>query len=153
MIVSIFTDASYDNFNKTGAFAYVLKYKNDCKYRAEMITAPLLNCHHAEAVAIYEAICDAAESYDCKLLFVKSDSLFVVRYLTGEVNYQTKDILLDTYLKIRRKISEHGLILRIKHIKAHTGKQDPASLINEWCDKAAYYVNTNKKISTQSNKP
>ena len=147
MIVSIFTDASYDNKTSVAAFVYVIKYKDDVYYKADLIQDKVESCQHAELYAIYLAINECRKLFDCRVLFIKTDSQFAIDKIMNLGAHNKAGYYTKTLLKIKRIRNEFGYTLRFKHVKAHTGKKDTNSLINNWCDNAAKYVNRNKTIA------
>lgn len=140
MIVSIFTDASYDVKTGVAAYAFVAKYKDKCHYEADKIKIPIQDSHHAELYAIFRALYHCVYHYDCRTIFIKTDSQpSIQRIERSELN--KSGIYLKTLGHIKQLRKSNNLILRFKHVKAHTEKQDANSLINSWCDRAAGLAN------------
>ena len=43
-----------------------------------------------------------------------------------------------------RSFTEKGIDIEFRHVKAHTGKDDARSYVNDWCDKNAKQVVHNR---------
>jgi ribonuclease HI len=75
-----------------------------------------------------------AQEAGAKHIVIKSDNLTVVRSIRG--NFLSSSKIMHLWYDIR-KFAGITARLEAKHVQAHTGRSDQASLINEWCDKHA----------------
>lgn len=162
MKVSIFTDASVDNARNIGGFAFYIgcvagkiqkagKLKNVGKIPDSLV---------AELYAIGNALHTLKHSKFTPItnVIIYSDSLISVQLLNGDRNglkdKDKRDIVDEIYFLMMEICLREGKSIRyvdtmfsFKHIKAHSGKKDKMSLINQWCDKnARKYMKTKETI-------
>lgn len=91
---------------------------------------------------------------------INTDSQQAINMLAGESSSNSKDVrnavdechflMMELCLKSGRSIRDRNNFFSIRHVKAHNGKSDSRSFVNDWCDKeskkyARENFNTNSK--------
>ena len=130
---TIYTDASFDDSSRRGAYAYYIKTSKGV-IQNKGPASNLDHSNHAEMLAIYKAVEEALKKWpDLKGLFVNTDSLACCHIIwpfhkgsrgrgqTGEV-YKSLVQLIN------------GRWIRAKHVKGHTGRNDVRSYLNNKVD-------------------
>lgn len=156
--VTIYTDASWCPETKQAVWAFyarcdegTLKEHGSCEGTVE--------CNNsAEMYAIHEAIKMVSVEWPDKIgYFVNTDSLTCCEMLWPERIKKTDHFNIPQAQRIKKYIkeicpekesSQHPW-LRVKHVKAHTGKGDIRSWLNRWCDKNA--LKNLRKLREESN--
>ena len=145
MLVTINTDASFHKWHKVGAFAFwavsdqfrIQKagyFRDPCKRPTECETKCIIN---AFKVVL------AANAQITKII-VNTDSLNSIWILENNRKLIKKyDLYFGKSLRrlFKKIVKDYDISLTIefRHVKAHSGKDDARSYVNEWCD-------TNAKI-------
>ncbi len=142
MIVTINTDASYNFHNQKGGYAFYIVCNNGKILKSGKIKNPdkSLDCEmKAIANALYmfkgsdlnKGVTKIIINTDCKpaILHIKEKSKFDIgRYIHRKIK------------AIKKQNGNFGMVkdfCEFRHVKAHTGKNDARSWVNDWCDREA----------------
>ena len=159
-IITIFSDASLRG-HRSGWAAWA-----KCDGRTMRISAgitwPVRNIAEAETVALSMAILKAVEEFKPSpgaVIVAQSDScdaLGALRWASSKIAASAHPVLVakgtdaipgmpKTLTGERaafaqraiKAVLEAKVLIYVKHVRAHTGKADPRSSVNEWCDRQA----------------
>jgi len=149
MIVSIFTDASVNITTGQSGYAFYIGCKEGKIQKAgklkvltkDSTTAEL----HCLANAIYTLTRSKFEGLTKVCVF--TDSKISIQAINNAATFRDKGnrevleelrfLMMEYCIRYGHSIRDYRKFFDIKHIKAHTGKKDKLSLINNWCDKNA----------------
>ena len=147
MLVTINTDASWDPQLKIGAYAFWIVSDGFRVKQAGVFKNSCINPHDAEAKCILNALHALAtkEGYISRVI-INTDSTNAIAILTGDKEHIQKYLgkknnkqynhLRSKYRKLKKNVN--GMFrVEFRHVKAHSGKDDKRSFVNEWCDKTA----------------
>jgi ribonuclease HI len=144
MLVTINTDASFHPTEKIGAFAFWavsngFKIQKACFFRDKC-----LNPTDAESKAILNAfhVVSRKQKGIRKIIF-NTDSLNAKAIFENDRDHIHKYHLFNKLRSNYNKKEQlfHGIEIEFRHVKAHSGKDDARSYVNEWCDtNAKYYM-------------
>lgn len=137
--ITVFSDASFDHVTKASGYAY---WHRDHKsiHRGSGGHAELVeSSSDAECVALCIAIVSAIRTLEHQpgdIISLQSDCIHALKVLQGQIPKMT--MIEAGFSKwALRVVQEHGLSLKPKHIKAHTGLEDARSYVNTFCDEAS----------------
>ena len=137
---TINTDASYSHRYRRGAWACWIRGDNVHIKKSGMFPQKLHSSFIAELLAFEKALQEInkivpKEYRGATILYVNSDSQFVIHTLDGTVKSKSKKnrmVIKD----IQHATKDYKVIAR--HVKAHTEDLTEArSWVNDWCDRAA----------------
>lgn len=133
MVVTINTDASYCHKRKAAGYAFWITSKEGRVKRAGKLRKAETS-FEAEAMAIANALhVFITLKLDCTYLIINTDCANVI---TAVKHRSPADVIK----KISKLIDQTGIKkYELRHVKAHSGKKDARSFVNEWCDKMAKY--------------
>jgi hypothetical protein len=154
-ICTIFSDASHSG-NKAG-WAMWAKFRGQTIRSSDGIKFPVESIHDAETIALASAIMRSIKDFDLPLdaiVVIQSDSTQALAALLWAANrHESTNVRIakntDAVPKASKKltgerasfadrafraIDEHNLTVYLKHVRAHTKKDDARSWVNEWCD-------------------
>jgi ribonuclease HI len=155
-IVTVFTDASHSR-DKAGWAAWA-KFRGETMRWSSGITFPISNISDAETIAVTCGILRSIKEFDLPpdtIMVVQSDSTDALAAMlyAGWSNGQNRYFLVakntDVKPRMPNKINQlrgsfaqkafeavrhRNITVYLKHVRAHTGKDDPRSWVNEWCD-------------------
>ena len=154
-LLTVFADASWDRRGKqAGGFAYWVRGDGSKRICASG-EWPCPNNHEAETVGLCCAILAAINGFETQpggAIVAQSDSLRALGVLMtlGARPAKTTDhpICENHGSRTSREFAKlamdaanaAGLKVWLKHIRAHTGIDQPRSFVNEWCDREAKKV-------------
>lgn len=135
--ITINTDASYYNEHKIGGYAFwivcdLFKITNGGKFKRE-IYGP----SEAETYCIGNAIARLLaqkELPEVEFLIINTDSKTSIRDIRqqrSEAGKTVNKLWRELLQRLKPKVHQ------FRHIKAHSGKNDARSYVNEWCDREA----------------
>lgn len=137
---TINTDASFSHKYRRGAWAYWIR-GDDCHIRKSgMFPQKLHSSFIAELLTFEKALQEInnivpKEYRGATILYVNSDSLFVVHTLQGVVKSKSSKNRM-VIRAVQHAVKDYKVIPR--HVKAHTEDLSEArSWVNDWCDRAA----------------
>jgi ribonuclease HI len=137
--ITVFADASFDHVTKASGYAYWHRDGQNV-HRGSGGHAELVgSSSEAECVALCIAIVSAIRTLEHRpgdVISLQSDCIHALKVLQGQIPKMT---MIETTFSgwALRVMREHGLSLRPKHIKAHTGLEDARSYVNTFCDEAS----------------
>lgn len=152
-LITVFADASFWE----GDAGYAVWCRGDGEARHQFSAAITWGVEHideAETVALSMAITDGLKYLPFQhggSVVAQSDSLRTLNLFAhygAKISHRLSDrtIFPQEYGSPLQHIfvkdamlhaSEAGATVWLKHIKAHTGKHEPRSQVNEWCDREA----------------
>lgn len=136
MLATIYTDASYKD--GLGAGAAWIRSDNGRLTIRKRFKSP--DPTHAEGIMIFYAIRYTLETWDdISVVFVNTDSLVFCHYLWDfHKTEPTREDLVKGVDMIRDLCEQHGVELRIKHVKGHQSpNKSGRAWLNNWCDAEA----------------
>lgn len=146
MLATINTDASF----KEGYAGYAFWIVCDAGkiQKAGKIKKSVKGPSEAEAMCIANAIHTLKNSRfsEIKKVIINTDSKSCIELLTGQARTSSKtDIckvvdecrfnMMEYRLQIGLSIRDVNRVFEFRHVKAHNGKKDARSFVNDWCDK------------------
>lgn len=135
MLCTINTDASFHPLYKVGAYAFWIVCNEFKIQKAGFFRDFSENSTDAEMKCIVNAIHTALEKKTkITKIIINTDSLHSINYFS---NRKPKNPIMKKvrrqFLKIKNE-KARGIEIEFRHVKAHTGKNDARSYVNEWCD-------------------
>lgn len=143
LLVSIFTDASYCHRTRAAGWAAWIKCNGQTTRIARPFKASIEGPTDAEIGAAANALCFSIASLKLGVadrIVLQTDCIVVIHALDFNKNYPSqkrafvrvcRDAIQDTFKRYGRP----GIDIR--HVRAHQGKIDPSSAVNDWVDKAS----------------
>ena len=136
MLVSLFTDASWCPYTKAAGWAIWAK----CHSRTIKYSGPIKGgCEEAEiaeACAIANGMILVTKHFEnAQVVLIQTDCLNVIKnYPQARPTHSSIQPALNNILATAQK---HELVLKWRHIKAHTNIKTPRNWVNNWCDENA----------------
>lgn len=154
-IVTVFTDASFCHKTKAAGFAVWIKTAAVTLRHAGAFKIAIASAGEAETAALGNGICAAMTRLDLQegdMIVAASDCLHAISIIEGRAKKPGTE-MLKVREHVRKEVAARGVNLRLKHVKAHQGKEaGPRHAVNEWCDGAAKAV-MRKRRSKNSDNP
>lgn len=141
MIITLYADASYAKGIGGGAYWAKADGATDCgmfpifdsKDSGEAETVTVL---HA-ALLTLEGPQFALIRYNA-LLVIVCDCMSVKHYMEGERRiYDRNPTIKSLRARLDAMTARLGIRVKVNHVKAHTGRKDRRSWVNDWCDRNA----------------
>lgn len=147
VFVTINTDAGFSYKHRIGTFAYWIKGLGYLLNGSGVFKEPCIDPTDAEIKAIINALAVIKKTKHPPILgfVINRDNIYansrrkgttLERKLHKEIKYFKKDaedrIGLVTFMRITRKQKKYA---DFRHVKAHSGKNDKRSWVNEYCDR------------------
>lgn len=140
--ITINTDASFYKKQGVGGWAFYIvcdafKVKAGGKFRVQPKSA-----QEAELMCIanaFAAVAKRKELPECKLIILNNDCQFAFHEI-GLKKKGAGKIAAQELRKMRLRMAIDGIHLpkyEFRYVKAHSGKDDKRSWVNEWCDTEA----------------
>ena len=141
MLVTIYTDASFSHTQKDASYACWIKCNLGTVKHCDVIPF-LCECpNHAEMYGICKSVVYALGKWgdEVSTIFINTDSQFSIKVITGEWYRTRKSAYVNLGSNLVDWVKENypNVTIRCKYVKAHTGKNDKRSFINDWCDKSS----------------
>lgn len=134
--ITINTDASWDQKTRVGGYAYWIVCDAFKSNGSGVFKSRPANPTDAELMAIGNAIVSLLnmptdEFPTCKWLVLNTDSTSAKKRIGTRTDATAKRVaeLWDSLVE-KSCATRH----EIRHVKAHSGKDDARSWVNEWCD-------------------
>lgn len=142
--ITVFTDASFCHQTAAAGGAYWARTQDQFA-QGSWNMMRCCGAHIAELQAVSRACLDILKGHTnitvppTFRLIVVTDCEAVKRYIETGGGCGTIPTALENRVQwLHRQIAEHpGSELRVNHVKGHTGRQDPRSYVNRWCDREA----------------
>jgi ribonuclease HI len=142
MLITINTDASCSE--AYGGYAFWIVCDAGKIQKAGKIKAEIKGSQQAEMMCIANALHTLKHSKfkSISKVIINTDSTPCIQALTGfKSSWEGAKECLFTMMEIcianGKSIREVSEMFEFRHVKAHTGKKDKRSFVNEWCDKEA----------------
>lgn len=149
MVVTVYTDAAFSHDYRRAGFAYWISMPTVTIKQYGAIDEEVDNPSVAEIKCIGLAInqlIDCPKPIGIKTIIVYTDSRAAINILANEVEYIKKYRLDRPCFKQAGKdfkrrcgdyLTEHGITISWRHVKAHEDTDTNRRFINAWCDQAA----------------
>ena len=135
--VTINTDASFHPEFKIGGYAfYIISDLFKIQKGGEFKTNPM-NSTDAEIMCIGNAIATLLSQKELPhsdWLIINTDSKYGIEIIRKQKSELGKSVFRLWQKLIHKLKSKNN---QFRHVKAHSGKDDARSHVNEWCDKTA----------------
>ncbi len=152
-IVTVFTDASFCHRTRAAGFAVWIKTDSATLRHAGAFKIDIGSSQEAEAAALGNGICVACTHLDLRagdMVVAASDCLFAIDLIKGHAK-RLSNGMRGVRDHVQRELAARGVDLRLKHVKAHQGKNaGPRHAVNEWCDGAAKGVMRKRRSTAKS---
>ncbi|RZJ89600.1 MAG: hypothetical protein EOO20_10495 [Chryseobacterium sp.] len=142
MLITINTDASFSDVY--GGYAFWIVCDAGKIQKAGKIKAKIRGSQQAEMMCIANALHTLKHSRfkGISKVIINTDSQPSINALTGfKSSWEGAQECLFTMMELcianGKSIRDVGEFFEFRHVKAHTGKKDKRSFVNEWCDKEA----------------
>lgn len=138
MQVTIMTDASHCHTHNVAGIGYWIVSERGKHGGGAILQGTVKNSYEAEYKAVANALCIALRSgiaHKGDSILIQLDNMGVINCLKKRTSPKTELAPIDAY--IWRMAKENNLLLKIKHVKAHTNTKDKRSISNMLCDKRA----------------
>ena len=148
MQVTINTDASFKQ--GYGGYAFWIVCDAGKIQKAGKIKEPCLGSSDAEAMCITNAIYTLKHSRFTEItkVIINTDSEPSIHLLSGTIKAGVKTaiskvieecklLMMEICLANGLSIRDYKTVFELRHVKAHSGKKDSRSFVNEWCDQEA----------------
>lgn len=149
MVVSIFTDISIDRRNLQGGFAFYIGCRSGQIRRSGALKDASKEANTAEAHCIVNALTVLISSnLRAKTINIYTDNTDVINCFYNAKLHQAvrggqhffngvceiKLAMAEYCVSRGMKVRDYKTAFSLLHVKAHTGKDDKMSVINDWCD-------------------
>jgi len=162
MNVTITTDASYSVKFKRGSYAFQLKSNLGRIEKSGLLKGHIPDSLVAEMKSIYNALFCLYKNKEwrrkVKFVYINTDCLNAIHLIHNDRPNIKKHKLsqkeaVDMANRFRHLTSSRfgGVVVTLRHVKAHTGDSAPRSKANAWCDYEA--KNQISKLYENSNHP
>lgn len=140
MIVTLFTDASFDPRYNIATWAAWAKTDRQTERAAGAFRTPVSGVNAAELGAIANGlhmVVMRLRPEPLSTVLIESDSMHALGIVRGmQYRMQSDEITFRAF--IMRFSQQYGLILRTKHVKGHRGNRDARAAVNSWCNRRCY---------------
>lgn len=148
--VTVFTDASFCPRTMAAGFAVWIKVDGRTIRHAGAFKIEVKEAWQAELAALANGICGACAVLnlaDGDMIVAATDCLRAIDILERRGGKPTK-AFRDVREHTLQELTKRGVLLRLKHVKAHQGKEaGRRNAVNEWCDGAAKRVMRSRRRS------
>lgn len=146
--ITINTDASFYQEYQVGGYAFWIKCDLFKIQKGGHLKSPILNSTEAEIKCIGNAIATLLAQKElptANFLIINTDAKFAINEIKHQqslLGKQVHSLWQQLIFRLQTKKNE------FRHVKAHSGKNDTRSYVNEWCDQEAKKW-AKKQIKTQ----
>jgi ribonuclease HI len=156
MLITINTDASWRD--KFAGYAFWIVCDAGKIQKAGKIKILVDNSGEAEMMCIANALHTLKHSRFSEItkVIINTDSQHCIDRLspggkfTGKTTEECLFTMMEICLKLGKSIRDIHSVFEFRHVKAHSGKKDNRSFVNEWCDREAKRYS--KELLTASRK-
>jgi ribonuclease HI len=141
--ITINTDASFSPEKKVGGYAFYIVCDLFKIQKGGMFKCSPKTSIEAEMMCMANALhtlLNQPELPSTKLIVINSDCLHSFEKIKLKSQSEVGKKVAQILRQLRLKTSIKGNIkplYEFRHVKAHSGKNDARSFVNEWCDKEA----------------
>lgn len=142
MIATVNTDASFFSKRKLGTYAFWLVCDEFKIQQAGAFKEQVGGADQAEVQCILNAltVLKRREAKGITKVIVNTDSLNAISIFRNQKD-QVKRFHIGSWSKryytMFKKLARDLPEVEFRHVRAHTGKQDARSYVNDWCDREA----------------
>lgn len=149
MNLTINTDASFREDLQIGGFAFWIVTDQGKIQKAGELSGNVKTSTHAELQSIGNALHTLKHSKfkGITKVYLNTDSKDAIAFLNKEAYPKCKELrrnldecnflMMEICIKYGFRIRDIKTFFEFKHVKAHNGKNDHRSYVNDWCDKQA----------------
>lgn len=135
--ITINTDASFSPQTNIGGYAFYIVCDHFKVRKSGKFKNKPKNSLDAEIMAIGNAFHHLLNRNDLpktKWLIVNTDCTYAINSIRNSIPGRSKEVFILWQKLISKVESKKN---KFRHVKAHSGKDDARSYVNEWCDKEA----------------
>jgi len=139
MLITLFTDASYNQKLRRGTWAaYFIPagtMSNDAQRASGIMRQTLDHASDAEISALANGIWTLTQRLHPPAgsrIIAQTDCLEILNSMSN--NNHPRQNFLSIMFHIRKLQRDYGLVLDLWHVKGHQGTKNPRSAVNSWCD-------------------
>lgn len=140
--ITINTDASFNIRDRVGGYAFYIICDLFRIKKGGLFKVQPKSAQEAEMMCMANALYTILlqkELPETNLIIVNSDCLFSFHKIGLKKDGVGKTVA-KILKEVRHKTSLRGVVMpkfEFRHVKAHSGKNDARSIVNEWCDQEA----------------
>lgn len=136
---TVYTDCSYHPTTRTGAYAIYIRCGEQVERLVgdlpETVTQSRHPVHLGELYGICQGIKHAVSKFGIHLIYLRTDSLQALRWLTGESSPKGESKELVDWLM--GYVKKHMVNIQFKKVAAHQEDESVQTWVNNWCDSTA----------------
>lgn len=136
MLVTMFTDATFNLRLRRGAWAAWAKANGKTIRYSGLIKEPILDIAEGELSAIANGLYAVMKKFEPEQgsrIIIATDSMEAIAALRNRNHPRVKCRILTNY--VHGLAIAKGWSLDIRHVKGHKGDATPRNAVNTWCDK------------------
>ncbi|HUB45479.1 MAG TPA: RNase H family protein [Acetobacteraceae bacterium] len=138
MLITLFTDASYCDRLRIGAYAAWAKADGRTVRHSGVLRQAVTSSSLAETMALVNGIFVALAAMRppvASKIIAQTDCLTAIHALTGMLRKATTIKQYETVVTAYRdKIAATGINVEFRHVSGHKGTVTPRNAVNTWCD-------------------
>lgn len=141
--ITINTDASWHPQQKVGGYAFHIVCNDFRIKKSGMFKSKPNSSMDAEMMCMANAIATLLAQKELpgvNLIIINSDALFTFQRIGLNKKDEIGRKVAQLLRQLRKRMSIMESVLpkfEFRHVKAHSGKNDSRSIVNEWCDQEA----------------
>lgn len=140
---TVITDASFCPRTKSAAWAAWVRCDGvDHAIKAAGGLRRAEKSDEAEKQASLNGIV-VAKKFGATRVLLQTDCMATVHLIQGVTKNAS---IIKAWNDLLRQAGLEGFPIYVRHVKAHSGVDDPRSFANEWCDKVANKVRRGKRV-------
>lgn len=135
--LTINTDASFCGKTNAGGWAFYIRHDKFFSKKAGKFKSKVKDSSEAETKCIANALTEVLNQPNIgntRRIIINTDSKIAIRQIERQITefgLRAHSLLNQLVEKLKADSYE------FRHVRAHTGKNDKRSYVNEWCDKEA----------------
>lgn len=134
---TVYTDCSYHPTTRTGAYAIYIRCGETVERLSGDLPKKVLESKHpvhlGELYGICQGIKCAVAKFGVHLVYLRTDSLQALRWITGTQKGEAKE-LVDW---LKGFIDKYNVTIQFKKVAAHQEDESVQTWVNNWCDMTA----------------
>jgi ribonuclease HI len=138
MLITLFTDASYCDRSRVGAYAAWAKADGRTVRHSGVLKQPVPSSSLAETMALVNGIhlaIAAMRPPSSSKIIAQTDCLTAIQALTGMLKRaQAIRDYAAVIAAYRDKVAAAGVVVEFRHVRGHKGTVTPRNAVNTWCD-------------------
>jgi ribonuclease HI len=143
MRVDIVFDASYCPINKFGTYCFYVRQGDSFGFSSSGLLKKCSSPTEAELMALVNslhALKKSVLSGKVTFITIHSDCMNIFGKVSSSTENEIGVKAFETIIEIMQRtegFKRHKIFYKMQHVKAHTGKQDKISRLNEYCHNQA----------------